>query len=425
MLVVGSGELVNPQDVLTKTELQRYEQARNSDKTVVIRSAAEVTDPASRPKQGGTLTWHFRMQNSRDVAFGASAAFVWDAARIDLPSGRKAMAQSAYPVESIGKDGWQDSTQGVKYTVEFFSKYTGVEYPWPNAIAEAGVAGGMEYPGIVFDWWKASGYSLFLLGVHEVGHSWFPMIVGSNERRNAFMDEGFNTFVDAIAHANWGKTHNGQFAPKKDSEYAPLTGDPARDIVKQVFDDPHAPPPLTRADAIREKYRHPVTYFKTAYGLTLLREQILGPQRFDAAFRQYVHDWAFRHPSPSDFFRTMDSAAGEDLSWFWRGWFRHNWKLDLAVTGVKYVDDDPAKGALVTVANLDRFAMPATLRVTWDDGSATDVRVPVATWMQHTQFDVPVPGGKRIKSAVIDPDGVLPDVDRANNTFAAGTARAR
>jgi hypothetical protein len=417
MLVVGSGELVNPQDVLTKTELQRYERARNSDKTVVIRSAGEVTDPNSRPKQDGTLTWHFRMHDSRDVAFGASAAYVWDAARINLPSGKHAMAQSAYPVESIAKDGWQDSTQGVKYTVEFFSKYTDVEYPWPNAIAEAGVAGGMEYPGIVFDWWKASGYTLFLLGVHEVGHSWFPMIVGSDERRNAWMDEGMNTFVDAIAHAAWGKAHGGQFAPKKDSEYAPLTGDPAKDIVKQVFDDPDAPPILTRADVIKEKYRHPITYFKTAYGLTLLREQILGPELFDAAFKQYVHDWAFKHPSPSDFFRTMDSAAGEDLSWFWRGWFRHNWKLDLAVTGVKYVGNDPAKGALVTVANLEKFAMPAMLRVTYADGSTTEVRVPVATWMQHTQFDVAVAGDKRIRSATIDPDGVLPDVDRANNTF--------
>jgi len=420
MLVVGSGELVNLEDVLTKTEQQRFEQARNSDKTVVIRSADEVTDPASRPKQGGTLTWRFRMHDTRDVAFGASAAYVWDAARIDLPSGRHAVAQSAYPVESIGKDGWQDSTQGVKYTVEFFSKYTGVEYPWPNAIAEAGIAGGMEYPGIVFDWWKASGYTLFLLGVHEVGHSWFPMIVGSDERRNAWMDEGMNTFVDAIAHTEWGKSHGGQFAPKKDSEYAPLTGDPAKDIVKQVFDDADAAPILTRADVIKEKYRHPITYFKTAYGLTLLREQILGPERFDAAFRQYVHDWAFKHPSPSDFFRTMDSAAGEDLSWFWRGWFAHNWKLDLAVAGVKYIDNDPVKGALVTVVNLDRFAMPAMLRVTFDDGSTTQVRVPVATWMQHTQFDVPVAGGKRVRNATIDPDGVLPDVDRANNTFAVG-----
>lgn len=422
MLVVGSGELVNPQDVLTSTEIRRLAEARDSEKTVMIRTPAEVTEPSSRPKQSGTLTWHFRMRNTRDVVFGASAAYVWDAARIDLLGGRHALAQSAYPVESIAKGGWQNSTQEVKYAIEFFSKYLDFDFPWPNAIAEAGMAGGMEYPGIVFDDWKAKNYELFMLSVHEFGHSWFPMIVGSDERRNAWMDEGMNTFMDAIAHQAWGNAHGGEFAPKQDGEYAPLTGDPAKDIVTEVFDDPHAPPILTRADLIAEKYRHPVTYFKTAYGLTLLREQILGPQRFDAAFRQYVHDWAYKHPTPSDFFRLMDSASGEDLSWFWRGWFAHNWKLDLAVTDVRYIDGNPAKGALVTVANLDRFAMPATLRVTYVDGSHTDMRVPVATWMLHTQFDVPVPGDKRIRSATIDPDGVLPDVNRANNTFTVGAA---
>lgn len=424
MLVVGSGELVNPAQVLTTTEQQRLAAARKSGKTIVIRSAADVANAASQPQSAGTQTWHFKMHDTRDVAFGASAAYVWDAARIDLPNGKHALAQSAYPIESIAKGGWQHSTQHVKFTLEFFSKYTGFSYPWPNAVAQAGVAGGMEYPGIVFDWWKAKDYGLFMLAVHEFGHTWFPMIVGSNERRDAWMDEGFNTFVDALAHAAWGKAHCGEFAPKKDSEYAKQTGDPAKDIVTQVFDDPTAPPILTRADAIREQYRHPITYFKTAYGLTLLRDQILGPERFDAAFRQYVHDWAFHHPSPSDFFRVMDSAAGEDLSWFWRGWFRHNWKLDLAVTGVKYIDDDPTKGALVTVANLDKFAMPATLQVAFEDGSSSELRVPVATWLQHTQFDVAIPGGKRIKSATIDPEQVLPDVNRANDTFTVAANRS-
>ncbi|HET8554954.1 MAG TPA: M1 family peptidase, partial [Rhodanobacteraceae bacterium] len=144
-----------------------------------------------------------------------------------------------------------------------------------------------------------------------------------------------------------------------------------------------------------------------------------GPERFDAAFRQYVNAWAFKHPSPSDFFRAMDSAAGEDLSWFWRGWFRHNWKLDLAVTGVKYIKDDPAKGAIVTVACLDKLPMPATLEVTYADGSHQRLRVPVATWMQHQSFGVVVDGHQRITSAVIDPDGKLPDVDRGNNRWAA------
>ncbi|HET7268724.1 MAG TPA: M1 family aminopeptidase, partial [Oleiagrimonas sp.] len=364
---------------------------------------------------------------------GASKAFVWDAARIDLPNGKHPLAQSLYPVESMGKGGWQDSTQGVKFAIEYFSKYTGFDYPWANAVAEAGIAGGMEYPGIVFDWYKASDYSLFMLGVHEFGHAWFPMIVGSNERRDAWMDEGMNTFVDALAHAQWGKTHNGQFAPKKDGEYAPYTGNPTRDIIKDVFDKPNAPPILTRADAIKETYRHPITYFKAAYGLTLLRNEILGPERFDAAFRKYVEAWAFKHPSPSDFFRAMDSASGADLSWFWRGWFRHNWKLDLAVTGVEYfhgmkpgkngrptpAKDGPRKAAIVTVACLDKLPMPATLKVTYMDGTHKSVRVPVATWIQHKSFGVMVDGSKRIKSATIDPDHDLPDVDRGNNTWSA------
>lgn len=414
MIVVGSGELVNPDQVLTPTQRSRLATARNSDATVLIRTADEVTDPASRPKSGGTLTWHFRMHDTRDVAFAASAAYVWDAARIDLPGGGHALAQSAYPVESIAKGGWPRTTQYVKYTIEFFSRFLAFDYPWPSATAVGGAVGGMEYPGIVFDWWETGEKDAFWLTVHEVGHTWFPMIVGSDERRDAWMDEGMNTFVDVLAQAAYD---GGRFGPKRDGEYAPLTGDPAKDIVKQVFDNPAAPPILTRADVIPAKFRHPVTYFKTAYGLTLLRDQVLGHELFDAAFRQYVREWAFRHPSPSDFFRTMESAGGEDLAWFWRGWFQNNWKLDLAVTGMKYVDNDAAKGALVTVANLEPFAMPATLRVTFTDGSAYEVRIPVATWMLHTQFEIPVPGGKSIRSATIDPDGVLPDVNRGNNEF--------
>jgi hypothetical protein len=420
MIVVGSGELVNPDEVLTATERQRLDEARRSDTTVLIRTPQDVTNPASRPRQSPTLTWHFRMQNSRDVAFGASTAYVWDAARATLPGGRTVLAQSAYPVESMGNNGWERSTEYVKHTVEYFSQHV-LAYPYPNAIAEAGIAGGMEYPGIVFDDYQARAKDLYSVTAHEIGHTWFPMIVGSNERRDAWMDEGSNTFADVYAEADF---NHGEYAPKRDGEYAPKGGNPVDEILP-TLNDPEAPPIMTAADEIAEKYRHPVTYFKTALGLVLLREQILGPERFDAAFSAYTRGWAYKHPSPSDFFRAMDSAAGEDLSWFWRGWFQENWTLDLAVQKVAYVDGQPAKGALVTVANLDRLVMPSTLEIRYTDGTSTRLTVPVETWQQHRTFTITVPGSQAVSSATIDPDHVLPDNDRANNTIRPQQTRGR
>ena len=412
MIVVGSGELLNPQEVLTKTELQRLEQARHSDATVMIRSAEEVNDPTTRPKQNGTLTWHFRIQNSRDAVFGASKAFIWDAARINLPNGKTALAESAYPVESAGNGAWGRATEYVKASTEYFSKQW-YPYPYPVAINEAGSAGGMEYPSITFDSKEAKGSDLHALIAHEIGHTWFPMIVGTDERRNAWMDEGFNTFIDVYEADSF---NHGEYAPKRDPEYAPGHGNPADEIVK-LLTDPDAPPLLTRADDIREKYRHPVTYFKSAFGLVLLREQIIGPERFDPAFRKYIQTWAYKHPGPADFFRFMESETGEDLSWFWRGWYEYNWKLDLAVQNVTAVDGDWHKGAWVTVANLDKLVMPATLQVVYTDGSKQDIRVPVETWMQHRSYDIRVDGDKAVKSATIDPNHAIPDVDRGNNTF--------
>jgi hypothetical protein len=254
---------------------------------------------------------------------------------------------------------------------------------------------------------------LFWISAHEIGHSWFPMLVGSNERRDAWMDEGFNTFIDTYESMDF---NHGEFGPKRDPEFAPGGGNPVEEI-QSVLKDPNAPVIMTRPDAIREKYRHPVTYFKAALGLKLLREQILGKTRFDFAFRKYVHDWAFRHPSPSDFFRTMNSAGGEDLSWFWRGWFFHNWDADLAVTKVAYRDGTPTKGAVVTVVNRDKLVMPAWLEVDFADGTHMRRRIPADAWIQQHKVHVPVDAGKTITSVTIDPDQVIPDEDRSNNTL--------
>ena len=408
MIVAGSGELQNPTEVLAKTLLQRLDEARNSDRTVVIRSAADIDDPTSSLRTSGTQTWHYRMEKTRDVAFSASSAFVWDAARIRLPDGAHSLAMSFYPVESGGDAAWGRSTEYLKHAVEEFSRRWSV-YPYPVAVNVAGGSSGMEYPGLIFDGTKDKGKDLFWITAHEIGHTWFPMVVGFNERRNAWMDEGFNTFIDTYESDDF---QNGVYGPKRDSEYAPGGGHPADEILP-VLNDPNAPVILTRADAIKEKYRHPVTYFKSALGLALLREQILGPQRFDWAFRKFIRDWSFRHPSPSDFFRAMESEGGEDLSWFWRGWYMNNWTLDLAVQGVKYTNGD----VQITIANRGQLVMPARVQVVFEDGSNTHVQLPVETWIQNTVFTLHLKSKQAVVSVVIDPDHAIPDNDRTNNEW--------
>ncbi len=406
-LVAGSGELQNPTEVLSTTERARLARARQSDKTVMIRSGSEPLGSAT-----GSRTWHFRMHDSRDVAFAASPAFIWDAARIRLPGGKTALAQSVYPPEAKA---WDRSTEYMKDAVERYSAKW-FPYPWPAAINVAGPAGGMEYPGIVFDDIGSPPKPTFWIAAHEIGHSWFPMIVGFNERRNAWMDEGFNTFIDVYESDEF---EGGVYGPKRDSEYAPHGGNPVDEILP-LLADPNAPPILSRADTVIEKYRHPVTYFKSALGLVLLREQILGPDRFDPAFRRFIAAWAYKHPTPADFFRFMDSDSGEDLSWWWRGWYANNWQLDLAVTGIKpFPAKDPLKGSLVTVEARDKLVMPVTMRVTFADGTGRDIRLPAETWIRQASTDVPVVGSSPVIRAVLDPDHKIPDRDRSNNDFTA------
>lgn len=416
MIVAGSGELQNPGEVLTDKEIARLAQARNSDQTVIIRGAGDIGDRMIHAHDAA-LTWHFSMYNTRDVAFGASRAYIWDAARVDLPDGKKSLAMSVYPVESVGDNAWNRATEYLKKSIEYFSAQWYV-YPYPVAVNEAGIAGGMEYPGIVFDGIGDKGKDLYWITAHEIGHDWFPMIVGSDERRYAFLDEGFNTFIDVYAADEFNK---GEYGPKRDSEYAPGGGNPADEIIPWLKDS-MAPVIMTRADAVPERYRHPIEYFKPALGMVLLRESILGRDRFDYAFRQYIRQWAYRHPSPVDFFRTMDNQAGEDLSWFWREWFYHNWSLDLAVKGVSYIDNDPKKGVQVTIANLDRMAMPVVVELVWQDGRHQRINLPVETWLQSGVYVLRLPGGQNgggqpISSVTLDPDHLLPDADRKNNVW--------
>ncbi|MGN6530655.1 MAG: M1 family metallopeptidase [Ginsengibacter sp.] len=412
MIVAGSGELQNEKEVLTATQIERLNAARKSDKTIMIRTEKEVNDAAGKSRNKKSVTWHFKMANTRDVAFGASSAYVWDAAKVNLPDGKKCLAMSVYPVESAGEDAWGRATEYLKKSIEYFSEKWYV-YPYPVAVNEAGRAGGMESPGIVFDGMNAKKGNLYWVTAHEIGHNWFPMIVGSDERRYPWMDEGFNTFIDVYAADEF---NHGEYAPKRDGEYAPGKGNPADEIIP-LLKDSAAPSMMARADMLTEKYRHPLVYFKPAFGLVMLREIVLGPDRFDYAFKKYIERWAYKHPSPDDFFRTMDNEAGESLSWFWKEWFYHNWQLDLAVQSVSYPGNDAKNGVDITVANLQKMAMPFTLEIVFKDGSKETLQLPVETWMQSDTHKIHLPITQPVESVIIDPENKLPDSNRMNNVW--------
>ena len=388
-IVVASGELLNPKDVYTPEQLKRWEEAAQSEKAVMIRTAKEVTDPASRPAGKAMLTWHFKITNARDASWASSASFIEDAAKMDLPSGRKSLSISVYPVESAGDSAYGRSSEYTKKSIEFNSAKW-FEYPYPNATVVAGITNGMEYPGIVFC---------------GVKHTWFPMIVGSNERLYGWMDEGFNTFINSLTTADF---NNGEYKPKKPLDMHHLG---------KTMTNPDLEPIITAPANLPEKYTGTLLYFKPAVGLGLLREQILGPERFDLAFKTYIARWAYKHPTPDDFFRTMENVSGESLQWFWRGWFVNNWRLDVAVTGVKYVNDDPQQGSLITIENLDKMAMPVTLEIKTKSGATSRLQLPVEIWERFNIRTFKYPSTEEIQSVTYDPDNVLPDYNPDNNVW--------
>lgn len=405
-IVVSSGELINPEQVYTLEQQKRLKLAAQSDKTVSIRSSEEVLKQDSRPSTTGTLTWHFKIKNSRDASWASSSSFVIDAAKINLPSGKKSLAMSAYPVESAGPEAWGRSTEYTKSSIENYSKRW-FEYPYPTAVNVATNAGGMEYPGIVFCDWKATGEDLWGVTDHEFGHTWFPMIVGSNERLFAWMDEGLNSFVNILSSYDF---NNGEYkANPRDMQRAGgfLTGTELEPI-------------MTAPDGMKEQNIGPLAYMKPSLGLKMLRDQVLGSERFDRALRVYVERWAFKHPTPDDFFRTIENVSGEDLNWFWRGWFVNNWRLDQGITKIKYLKNNPANGALVSIVNLDKMAMPVILEVKTKSGAVSRLKLPVEVWQRNIDWKFKLDTKEEIESITIDPDHVFPDVNPVNNVWKNG-----
>ncbi len=407
MIVYGSGDLQNASAVLTAGQVKRLAAAANSDITVTIIGADELGKPFMRPASKGNLTWHFTMNNSRDIAFVASKALIWDAAKINLPSGKKALAMSCFPVESLGDTAWSRSTEYLKASIEIYSKNF-FEYPWNVAVSAAGSTEGMEYPGMIFNNYKETRARLWFLVSHEIGHNWYPMIVGSNERRYMWQDEGLNTYINFIANDIF---NNGEYLT--DSHYFEKEFFASRDYTQFMQ---YKDPLMTVSDAM-DAEQHYQYYGKTAYGLNLLRTVVVGKERFDYAFKKYTEAWAFKHPTPYDFFHCINNAAGEDLNWFWKEWFFTTWKLDQGLTSVTYVDSDPSKGALITIDNKGKMIMPVIMKIIQSSGKMETVQLPVEIWQRGGTWTFKYPSAVKIDKIILDPDNVLPDMDRKNNEW--------
>jgi hypothetical protein len=395
MLVAATGTLQNPGEVLTATQRARLARARLSDSTIVIQAKDEITDAASRPHSPkGTLTWRFTADSVRDFAWAAASHFVWDAARAN---GGRTLAMSFYPPSA--EPVWNQSTQFVRFAVESYSSWR--PYPYPVAINVNGIEGGMEYPMIVFCHNRTDASALFSVTDHEIGHTWFPMMVGNNERLYAWMDEGFNTFMN---YYDWEKKFPGTYNRRGNPRlYIPLALSGRED------------PIMTPADRIRGDLSV-TAYTKPGLGLILLRDRIIGRERFDPAFREYIRRWAYKHPTPADFFRTIEDGIGEDLSWFWRSWFYTTERLDLAVDSVS-VADSGGVVSRVHIRNAGGMPMPVELDLRMEDGASRHLSLPVEIWFGGDRYVVTVGGPKRVVGATIDAQNLFPDVHRENNSW--------
>lgn len=326
--VVGAtGVLQNPDKVLTSTQRDRLKKAASADSPVMIVNPQEAKKNESN-KPDGSKTWVFHAENVRDFAFASSRKFIWDAMGVKFGD-RTVLAMSYYPKE--GNPLWERySTKVVAHTIRVYSKYT-IDYPYPVAISVHTDRIGMEYPMICFNggrpepdgtYSERTKYGMISVIIHEVGHNFFPMIINSDERQWTWMDEGLNTFVQYLAEMEW------------DRDYPSRRG-PAANIVDYMKGDAsRISPIMTNSESIFQFGNN--AYGKPATALNILRETVMGREIFDKAFKTYAERWAFRHPSPADFFRTMEDASGIDLDWFWRGWFFTNDHVDLALDNVQW-----------------------------------------------------------------------------------------
>ncbi len=327
-LVAATGMLQNL-DILTPAQRQRFEEGKKAYTQPVIVATEQEAREREKTKSKGKKTWIFKAENVRDFGFASSRKFIWDVMAVPQSTGKVALAMSMYPKE--GTPLWEKySTKAVAHTLKWYSHYT-IDYPYPCAWSINADRIGMEYPMICFNFGRCEKdgtysdrikYGMLSVIFHEVGHNYFPMIINSDERQWTWMDEGLNTFVQYLTEQQWERDYPSSRGPAyKMVDY--MKGDKAK-----------LEPIMTNSESLQQFGNN--AYGKPATALNILRETVMGRELFDHAFKTYANRWKFKHPSPADFFRTMEDASAVDLDWFWRGWFYSTDNVDLAINGVKW-----------------------------------------------------------------------------------------
>ncbi len=395
-VVAGSGVLQNPNDVLTSEQRRRLSTASQSSSVIQVVTAAEAAAAKVQLKPG-TKTWHFRAQNVHDVAWAAAPDFRWDAT-----SWNGILTQAYYEFPKAGKS-WEQAAEQTQWTIQQYSQLF-FPYPYPQATSVAGPVGGMEYPMFVMVGYGSDDpASIFGTINHEHGHEWFPMIVGSNERRYAWMDEGINTYINAFAN---------------EARYPGQSAYPAylRNWADAVSHGTQSPL-MTAPDNIDPTALGAIGYRKPALVLLTLRNHVVGAPAFDAAFREYIRAWAFKHPTPADFFRTIENSTGEDLSWFWRSFFYTTDVLDIGIDSVTMQASEGQNFAKISLHRFTSIPFPVRLRIGYADGTTGDFSLPVNVWARGNRFDAIVPARGRVTGVRLWPDPSVPDWNAANDTW--------
>ena len=403
-IVAGTGMLRNAAEVLTPAQVSRLAQARTSATPVHIVTLDELRSGAARPRgTSGTMTWHFHADSVRDAVWAASPDYLWDASGWN---GKLAMAY--YRPTAI--DPWRDAADQSRMSIMEYSERW-FPYPWPQISAVEGPISGMEYPMVAMEAHSQDVYDLYNVVTHEIGHMWFPMIVGSNERVHMWQDEGFNTFINTFSEA--------RRYPDKGTQMQRALAE--RSLVERLMAQGVDLTIETPPDRIAPTQLGVAAYYKPSVGLQLLRQEIMGPDAFDDAFRTYARRWAFRHPTPADFFRTMEDVGGRRLDWFWREWFLENARFDQSVDTVATQTQGTTQTVNVVFGNRERGVLPLRARFTFSDGTTQEFDYPAEVWAtnQRRYAREYTFQGKRVVRVELDPEKRLVDVDRANNVWTA------